>query len=181
MKLITALVVCCLAGTAIAQDHGHKHGHDHKQGHDHKHGDKDKAKSPSDMNPQEMMDAWMATAAPGPEHKNLDVMIGNWKTTARHWMQPGAEPMLSLGKCKNEWMLGGRYMRSEYAADFMGQPFTGVGIMGFDRARKEYFTFWVDSMSTQPMVDTNGFSATRTGYFMISQNSDRPLARAVPT
>ena len=35
--------------------------------------------------------------------------------------------------------------------------------------------------SSQAMVEMNGLSASRTGYFTSRRNSDRPLARAVVT
>lgn len=170
MKRYVVMAAYCLAAAAFAQD-GHKHDHD---GHDH--GDHEKAKSAqtAEMDEAAMMEAWMATAAPGPEHKHMEALAGNWKTVSKHWMQPGAEPSVSEGTCKNEWVLGGRYMQATYKSDFMGQPFEGVGISGYDRAQKRYFSMWIDNMSTQPMMDTGSYDEssktfTYKGHFMMPE------------
>jgi hypothetical protein len=39
----------------------------------------------------------------------------------------------------------------------------------------------ISSGSTQPIADTNGLSAMRTGYFSTARYSGRPLALAVTT
>ncbi len=151
MKRYAVLAMYCLVAASFGQD-GHKHDHD---GHDHGHA-QDKART-AEMDQDAMMEAWMATAAPGPEHKHMQVLVGKWKTTSKHWMEPGAEPSVSEGTCTNEWILGGRYLRATYKADFMGQPFQGEGISGYDRAQKRYFNIWIDNMSTQPMMDAGSY------------------------
>jgi len=75
-----------------------------------------------------MMEMMMKAAAPGPMHELLKPMAGNWKTTAKSWMQPGTEPQVSEGTCESTWILGNRYLQSSYKGDMGGMPFEGVGI-----------------------------------------------------
>ena len=48
-------------------------------------------------------------------------------------------------------ILGGRYMRNSFQGSVMGMPFEGIGIDGYDNAKKIYFTFWLDNMGTGSM------------------------------
>jgi hypothetical protein len=54
----------------------------------------------------------------------------------------------STGTCEQKMILGGRYLRQEYAGDMMGQPFTGICLQGYDNHTKKYESVWLDSMST---------------------------------
>ena len=52
----------------------------------------------------------------------------------------------------------------------MGQPFEGMGIMGYDNAKKEYVNTWIDSMGTGMMNATGSYDAetktlTETGSY----------------
>jgi hypothetical protein len=90
----------------------------------------------------------MTLAQPGPEHQALAKLAGTWDVAAKMWMEPGKDPMESKGTAKMEVILDGRYLRQDYRGDFMGQPFTGIGIEGFDRVKNAYTSTWLDSMST---------------------------------
>jgi len=94
---------------------------------------------------QTVMEQFMV---PGPEHKRLDEFVGEWAVKSVMWMEPGADPMETVGEAVNRLILGGRYLYSEYTSTFMGQPFNGVGITGYDRYKKKYVSIWVDNFST---------------------------------
>lgn len=96
---------------------------------------------------QEMMKQMMALAAPGEEHKALDRLVGSWNATIKMWMGPG-EPTVTPGKATYEWILGGRYLKSTHTSQMMGMPFEGMGLDGYDRAQKHYFSLWFDTMGT---------------------------------
>jgi len=95
-----------------------------------------------------MMEMMMKASMPGPMHELLKPMAGNWKTTSKSWMKPGAEPMVSEGTCESSWILGNRYLQSTYKGDMEGMPFEGVGIMGYDNMKKEFVSVWMDNMGT---------------------------------
>ncbi|MCH8854223.1 MAG: DUF1579 family protein, partial [Planctomycetes bacterium] len=71
--------------------------------------DKEKEKSPADQAQAAMMEAWAKLSEPGKHHEHLKALAGTWKTTTKWWMGPG-EPDISNGSCKNEWILGGRFL-----------------------------------------------------------------------
>lgn len=102
--------------------------------------------APPDMAAQ--MEAWMQTAAPGASHKLLDPFVGSWDATVKMWMAPGMDPQTSTGTCQNQWMLGGRYVHTTFQGDFMGMPFEGAGVTGYDNLKKKYTSLWMDNMST---------------------------------
>lgn len=110
-------------------------------------------KKPPAMDPA-MMEAMMKAGTPGAEHKKLDVFTGSWNTEAQFWMVPGADPMSMKGSAENKWLFDGRYLEQRFKGDFMGMPFEGVGITGYDNVKKQYWGTWMDNMSTGMMMTT---------------------------
>lgn len=100
------------------------------------------------------MKAMMAYSTPGDIHKMLSRSAGTWMTNVTMWMQPGAPPMVSTGQTNNEMILGGRYLKSTNTGNFMGMPFEGIGITGYDNAKKIFINTWIDNMGTGIMTMT---------------------------
>jgi hypothetical protein len=98
------------------------------------------------------MKAMMAAGTPGPEHKHLASMAGDWTFTTTFWMAPGAPPQTSTGTMKAETMMGGRYLKETWNGDMMGMPFEGQALMGYDNVAKKHYSTWIDSMSTGMMT-----------------------------
>ena len=67
--------------------------------------------------------------------------------------------MISEGTATNTMIMGGRYVQSNYNADFMGQPFEGMSLMGYDNIRNQFTMLWVDSLSTAPITTKGQLSA----------------------
>jgi hypothetical protein len=101
---------------------------------------------------QEEMEAWMKYMTPGEQHKKMAAMDGEWTVASKMWMDPKAPPTDGTGTAKFRMILGGRYQVQEYSGNFMGMPFDGMGISGFDNASKEHVSCWIDSMSTGMMA-----------------------------
>lgn len=97
---------------------------------------------------EQEMKAMMDYATPGEIHKMLAKSTGTWTGAITMWMQPGAPPTNSTGEAKNEMILGGRYLQSKNTGNFMGMPFEGIGITGYDNARKTFVNSWIDNMGT---------------------------------
>jgi hypothetical protein len=98
------------------------------------------------------MAAWMKYSQPGEGHRFLEKLTGIWEARTQFWMQPGAPPKESVGTSVNELTLGGRFLKSEYASEFMGSAFQGLALDGFDNQKQKYVGLWTDTMSTLMLV-----------------------------
>ncbi len=111
---------------------------------------------------EEMM-AWMKAAMPNENHERLNHMVGDWKCSVKMW-EPGKPPIESSGSCKNEWILQKHYVRTVYQGNFMGAPFEGAGITGYNNITKQYFSTWMDTMSTGMMTEYGQYDETTKTY-----------------
>jgi len=102
----------------------------------------------SDAERQEMQKKMEAAGTPGPAHKALDALVGNWKTEVKCWMEPGGSPNVSQGTAKASWILNGRFLEEEFHGEMMGKPFTGRSLMGYDNIKETFNTAWVSDMQT---------------------------------
>lgn len=109
------------------------------------------AGAPSAADMQEMM----KLASPGEHHKRLGNFVGHWKTHTKAWMAPGAPPVESDGTLDAEWVMGGRYVVSHHKGSFMGMPFEGQSIDGYDNVSGKYVSSWIDNMGTG-VLSTSG-------------------------
>jgi hypothetical protein len=127
-----------MAGTALAQDKLDKPEKLEKS-----------EKKAKDGDPQAVMAAYEKAAAPGGQHKLLQKRVGKWNFTMKSWMDPkGGAPVESTGTAEVKPLLGDRFTQTQVTASFMGKPFSGVGLTGYDNAKKKIVGTWVDSMST---------------------------------
>lgn len=108
---------------------------------------KDK-KPEKQMDPQVMMEMYQKLATPGEPHKLFATLAGSWTTTTKEWMEPGKPPTESTGTAELKMLLDGRFLYQEFVSQMMGQPFSGIGIDGYDNLRKKYVTTWMDTMGT---------------------------------
>ena len=101
--------------------------------------------------PEDMAEM-MKLAQPGEHHEHLAKLAGKWNSKGKFWMQPGAEPTVSEGTVEVTSIMGGRWMKSDFEADFMGLPFSGLGLDGYDNLSQKHIGVWVDSMGTMMMT-----------------------------
>ncbi|MCH7870636.1 MAG: DUF1579 domain-containing protein, partial [Planctomycetes bacterium] len=101
--------------------------------------------------------AWEKAAAPNENHRRLNYAVGKWNCTVKMW-EPGAEqPGVSKGTDVSKWILGNRFLATEFEGSYMGQQFSGRGIGGYDNINQRYFNVWVDTMSTGPTTETGTY------------------------
>lgn len=88
-----------------------------------------------------------APQSPGKEHEELKSMEGVWDAVMK--MPDGSEV-----KAESEFKMTceGMWLASDFRGDFGGLKFHGKGLDGYDSAKKQYVSVWVDSMSGSPMV-----------------------------
>ncbi len=102
----------------------------------------------SDAEKQEMQKRMQAAATPGPAHKALDALVGNWKAEVKCWMEPDGPPQVSHGTAKASWALKGHFLEEEFHGEMMGKPFTGLSLMGYDNIKQTFNTVWLSDMQT---------------------------------
>jgi hypothetical protein len=134
-------------------------------------------------NPQFMEDMTIA-GMPGEHHARLAGYAGTWDVAGLWFAYPGAEAFPMTGTSTMRMILGGHYMLEEYKSEFMGEPFEGLLIQGYDNLRQDYFTIWMDSTSTGTMMsrgtrDERGVLHTSgTSYDLITPGG-RPMRTTV--
>ena len=83
---------------------------------------------------------------PGPEHKMLAKLAGNWTADIKAWFGPG-EPKDSKGTMNRKMIMDGRYLQETFEGDSPARSSRG----GSDRlrwAKKKYIMAWIDNMET---------------------------------
>ncbi len=103
---------------------------------------------------------------PGPEHKIVQQHVGAWDAVVITQTPDGKE-----ARSKATMTIAARgafHAVEEFSGTFMDMPFTGTGVSGWCPLKKQYFTFWVDSMVASPLhlwgsYDEKGRTLTMTG------------------
>lgn len=133
---------------------------------------------------QAMMQAWMAYMTPGQPHQELASLAGEWNHSLKMWMAPGATPTESSATSTVTPILGGRYVAEKFEGQFMGMPFEGHGLYGYDNAVNKHFMTWVDNMGTGLMVGwgtADGAKITYKGTFVDPMDGAEKPFRSVVT
>ena len=114
----------------------------------------DDKSSPQKVDPktEELMKKAEALGKPGSAHKTLEPLVGNWTVEVKMWMAPDAPPEVTKGTAKSSWIMDGRYVQEEFSGQFMGKPFRGIGLMGYDNVKQKYSNVWIDDMSTAMVI-----------------------------
>jgi hypothetical protein len=123
-------------------------------------GDTQSRKSGIDKNQPSDMEKWKEYATPNENHKILDAFAGNWDYTVKWWSSANAQPEISHGTSEARWVMGGRFLEQTSKGTSMGQPFEGMGITGYDNAKKKYVSTWIDNMGTGIMASEGGYDAS---------------------
>ena len=131
-----------------------------------------------------MMAEWEQYSTPGPEHQTMAKGVGTWNCTTTMWMDTTAPPTVSQSTCVVTPLLGGRFFRSDYKGDFMGMPFEGIAISGYDNYKKKYIGSWIDNMGTMMMTfegtcNADGSECTFTTSFDDPMTKTRKRVREV--
>lgn len=89
--------------------------------------------------------AAMQMPQPTEAHKRMLEGVGTWTGTMTA-TYPGMPP-ISSDVVETVEALGAFHTVTDFSAEFMGVPYLGHGIMGFDEATGEAFGTWTDNMS----------------------------------
>lgn len=107
------------------------------------------AETKTSQNPEATLKALEEASRPGPEHKKLDPLVGEWTYSGKMWLDPNQSPIEVNGSIKRQWILGGRFVE-EYVTGKGpdGKGFEGRGVIGYDKPRGKYTSGWISTMST---------------------------------
>ena len=97
---------------------------------------------------QDDMAAWTEFMTPGDHHKILEHAAGEWTYVAKYWEAPGTDAMESEGNSTGKMLYEGRYLKTSYTGNFFGMAFEGMSIEGYDNAKEEFVSIWIDNMGT---------------------------------
>jgi hypothetical protein len=155
-----------LAALLAAATIGHSHAQDTSK--------KDE-KAPAGKSEAQMTAAMMELAQPGENHKLLQRMVGTWTYKAKWWSGAQAAPMEWSGTTSTKSVMDGRYFISDYTGKMsvpgpdgkaVEVPFKGMGIDGYDNAKKKFVTSWIDNFGTGIMMMEGTYdSATKTATY----------------
>ena len=120
----------------------------------------------------EEMDAMMKAATPGEPHKRLASMSGEWTCTGKMWMDPKGPATDSVGGAKGRTVYDGRFLLQEITGDFMGMPFEGTSIVGYDNTLKEYVSVFFCNMGTGIMYGEGTYDAAKKTFNYTSESPD---------
>jgi hypothetical protein len=96
----------------------------------------------------EMMKKVEAAGRPGPGHKALEPLLGDWKAEVKCWMDPNGKPEVSQGRAHASWTFNGRFLEEEFHGEMMGKPFTGQTLLGFDNVKQTFKSVWISDTQT---------------------------------
>lgn len=153
-KLVLVAILITLYLIGISTTYAHEDAKDHKAS-------ANKESTTKDMMgmDEETMKKWMEYATPNENHKVLDGLVGKWDYKLKWWQAPGAKPEKSTGRSKIKWTMDGRFLRHKAKGTSMGQPFRGMGIVGFNNETKKYESVWIDNMGTGMARGTGTYDA----------------------
>ncbi len=96
----------------------------------------------------------MARMTPGPMHAKLEPLIGSWKMAGKYRMSSDAPWQEWEANVEREWILENHFIKETMSSEWMGQPFEGIGFIGYDNTREEFTMVWVENMSTGTFTTT---------------------------
>jgi hypothetical protein len=85
---------------------------------------------------------------PGKHHEFLKQFEGTWDVKAAFWMEPGKPPVESKAvetaklKCEGLWLV------YSDKGEFLGKPFEGHGLLGYDPQKGKFVGAWVDQTAS---------------------------------
>jgi len=96
----------------------------------------------------EIMKKVEAAGTPGPAHKALQALVGDWKAEVKCWMDPAGSPEITQGTAKAKLAFNGRFLEEEFHGQMMGKPFTGKTLLGFDNTKQTFNSVWLSDTQT---------------------------------
>ena len=113
---------------------------------------------------------------PGKFHELLKQFVGKWTADMKIWMEPNAPPVVNKGQATFKLIFDGRFLYGDFLGEFMGAPFKGINIMGYDNGKKEFFSIWIDNSTTGLLSSTGTYDIETKKYLFRAEMFD-PVSR----
>ena len=115
----------------------------------------------------EQQAAMEALATPGEMHAWLASHAGTYDMDIKT-MDAEGKPATAKATATVSMVLGGRFQEQRLTGTFMGKPYEGYGLTGYDNLKREFVNYWFDTMGTAPSVargsrSADGKTVTMTG------------------
>jgi hypothetical protein len=118
---------------------------------------------------------------PGPEHRRLGRLVGQWSVRATFHDDRDAVPRILEGTAINSMAIGGRFLVSDYLWDQDGSPVEGFGLLGYDNARERFVATWVDSTQTGITPLSHGHASLGGDRITLTRLVEDPFSGALVT
>jgi hypothetical protein len=103
---------------------------------------------PPEPDLSQQVSAQEAASQPGPMHKKLDPLVGDWQTTVARIAADGTEVPGGGGATRITQLFGGRYQRWDAVMEIGGRNQETTGWLGYDRNAQEYQLCMITSFSS---------------------------------
>jgi hypothetical protein len=100
---------------------------------------------------QKMMEEHQKASQPGPEHLNLMRLEGDYVTKEKFYLPGATVPRESEGTATLRADMQGRFIVERNNGGYLGEPYSGLRIYGFDNGTKKYEGAWIYTGSTSIM------------------------------
>jgi hypothetical protein len=104
--------------------------------------------SRADPDDKVKLEAALKANKPGEMHRKLEPLVGKWELTAKTFINPSNPPVQSKSTIETQWVMGGRFIRTQSTSEFAGIKGESVGFTGYDNLRETYIGAWLSTGST---------------------------------
>jgi hypothetical protein len=88
---------------------------------------------------------------PGPIHKGMAKLAGNYKTTTKFAFSPDAKPEETTGTAKLTSVMDGRFLLEENTGKMMGKDYKGLKLWGYNGVAGQFESTWTYTEATGMM------------------------------
>ena len=104
--------------------------------------------------PEQIQKIMQQAGQPAEQHEFLHKLVGEWDVESKWRMSPQEEFVPSKATVSRKLVLNKLFLMEEYHDKSEQQPFSGIGMMGYDKVTKEYTSNWYDTMSSATWTST---------------------------
>jgi hypothetical protein len=108
----------------------------------------------------------------GPEHKLMEKLTGTFEAKVKLFLGPQKRAVETTGVMTRTMILHGNFLQESFKGTFAGQSFQGLGLMGYDAAKKKYVTAWCDSMSPTMSYFHGSYDAATKTFTSVGEDLD---------